>query len=157
MPTSRLFAQRRVFRAALAATVLATAAGAGQTRPCALSLGELAGLVRQPGFAARWQETSMQDGKPLVVTLSEREGELHLQFVKAGEGLWAEGAASVCMNNGVLEALLPRGRIQVGPAANWLLRQSLASGARFALGLQPGGQLRIATPGWHGTFVPLTD
>jgi hypothetical protein len=47
--------------------------------------------------------------------------------------------------------------MQVGPAANWLLRQSLAGGARFALALQPGGQLRIATPGWSGAFVPAAD
>lgn len=146
-----------VLRMALAAAALALGAAATEARTCAASVPELRALVQQPGFALRWQETTMADGKPLVVTLSERDGGLHLQFVKLHEGLWAEGPASVCIDNGVVEAALPRHGMRLGPAANWLLRQSLAGGARFALALVPGGRLRIATPGWSGMFLPLAD
>jgi hypothetical protein len=141
----------------LVALGLALASPVCQARDCALTVAELRALVQQPVFPLRWQETTMQDDKPLVVTLSERDGGLHLQFVKSREGLWAEGAASVCMNNGTLEAVLSRHRISVGPAAHWLLRQSLAYGARFVLAPKPGGQLHIETPGWSGTFVPARD
>lgn len=99
----------------------------------------------------------MSDGKPLLVRLTESGGGLHLEFLKAQEGLWAEGAARICAGGGGLEAVLAQQDIRVGPAAHWLLRQSLRHGARFVLAVLPGGELRIATRGWSGVFRPVLE
>lgn len=40
----------------------------------------------------------MDDGKPLLLTIMEKDGLLFLRLVKSGEGLWAEGACTVCRN-----------------------------------------------------------
>ncbi len=97
----------------------------------------------------------MTDGKPLVVTLAERDGSLFMEFVKAREGLWAEGAAVICRTSAGLEARI--GRLRLGPAAPWMLRASFAPGRTFAMSRQAGGPLHIALPGWVGTFLPRRD
>ena len=98
----------------------------------------------------------MDDGKPMLVSIEEGQGALHLQFVKRGEGQWAKGAAAICRKGETFEARMPAGSLQLGPAANWVVRMMLGDGAVFTLRLQPGRQLRIATSGWSGSFVPAT-
>lgn len=142
-------------RASLALVLLTASAGCNAA--CASTLGELRALLQAPRFALRWQETTMGDGKPLVVSLAEGEGRLHLAFVKAREGLWAEGPALVCDDSGTPEAVLTARDIHLGPAAHWLVRQALSRGARFALVPLPGGELRIGTTGWSATFRPLAE
>ncbi len=124
-------------------------------RFCANTQHELRQLARDPGFSLTWVETSMTDGKPLQVAISECDGALFLAFHKAQEGLWAEGAATVCESGDDLEARIAQDRIRLGPAAHWILRQSLGRGASFSLRRVAPGRLRIATPGWSGVFVPL--
>jgi hypothetical protein len=124
-------------------------------RFCANTQHELRQVARDPGFALTWVETSMSDGKPLQVAISERDGALFLAFHKAQEGLWAEGVAVVCEAGDDLEARIAQDRIRLGPAAHWILRQSLGRGASFSLRRVAPGRLRIATPGWSGVFVPL--
>jgi hypothetical protein len=97
----------------------------------------------------------MTDGKPLVVSIREQGGSLHMEFRKTREGLWAEGAAVICAGNAGLEARLSR--LRAGPAAHWLLRHSLGQDPTFTLSRLATGQLRIATPGWHGVFSPRKD
>lgn len=124
------------------------------TAGCATTLAQLRILWTDPALPLRWEETSMDDGKPLVVTIAEEGGTLHLQFVKTGEGLWAESAAAICpAKDGALETRFSRDQIKVGPAAGWLMRQSLGVGGRFTLSRLPNGQLRIATRGWKGQFA----
>lgn len=96
----------------------------------------------------------MRDGAPLLVRVIEEEGRLVLRFVKTGAGLWAEGPAEFCGRHGEFEARIAGDHIRVGPAAPWLLRHSLAGGARFVLARRPQGQLRIAVAGWSGVFEP---
>ena len=64
----------------------------------------------------------MRDARPLVVTLDERVGGLFISFVKTGEGLWAEGRATLCRSGEGLEARFDAARLQIGPASGWLLR-----------------------------------
>ena len=99
----------------------------------------------------------MTDGKPLIVSITEKDGSIFLEFVKAREGLWAEGAAVICKSNTDLEARMKKGRIRVGPAAHWILRHSIGQDGTFVLSRLATGQLRIATPGWHGSFSPRQD
>lgn len=140
-----------------AALLLSLAAAGAAAAPCAATIGELKALAGDASFPLRWQETSMSDGKPLVVAIAEREDMLFLEFIKTREGLWAEGQAKVCGSGARFEARLRRGGVRLGPAAHWILRQSLGQGATFVLSRLPGGQLSIATPGWSGLFEPLHE
>lgn len=137
--------------------LLSLAAAPAVAGPCATTIGELKSLAQDESFPLRWQETSMTDGKPLVVAIAERDDTLFLEFTKTREGLWAEGRAKVCGSGVRFEARLRRAGLRLGPAAHWILRQSMGQGATFVLARLPGGHLRIATPGWSGLFVPLQE
>jgi len=149
--------QRRVRFVARLLPALAFAASAAVAAPCATSVGELRSIAGDAAFALRWEETSMSDGKPLVVSIAQHDDGLHLEFVKVREGLWAEGAATICQADAQLQARMKPGRLRLGPAAHWILRHSIGQGGVFLLSRQPGGLLRIATPGWSGLFAPLRD
>jgi hypothetical protein len=121
---------------------------------CAATIAELRNITGDASFPLRWEEGSMTDGKPLIVSITERDGSIFLAFVKSQEGLWAEGTALICKSSADLEARMTKGRIHLGPAAHWILRHSIGHGGTFLLSRLPTGELRIATPGWHGAFLP---
>ena len=147
---------RRHF-AVLAALVVPLCAGAFEPPHCASSFDELRSLAADPAFPLRWKELSMADGKPLVVTITQRDGSLFLEFVKSQEGVWAQGPAAICATPDGLEARIARSHIRVGPAAHWLLRTSLGEGATFRLRRLATGQLQIGLPGWSGLFAAQPD
>lgn len=122
---------------------------------CAATIPELARLTGEPAFALTWTETSMSDGKPLVVSISERHGLLALAFTKTREGLWAESTGVICPSGADLEIVVSKEQIRLGPAANWLMRQALGQGATFRISRPAPEQLTIATTGWSGRFMPL--
>lgn len=96
----------------------------------------------------------MSDGKPLVVSIVERNGGLLLEFIKTGEGMWAEVAGVICKSGLDLKLRTTKEQICLGSAANWMLRLALANGGLFTLQRPAANQLRIATHGWNGRFVP---
>lgn len=120
---------------------------------CAASLGGLRELLVDPPMALRWRETTMTDGKPLVLTLLERDGVLVLEFVKSGEGLWAESEFVICRHGDALEARARPGQVRTGPAANWLTRLAFRGGGSFRLTPLGAGRLRIEASAWAGTFA----
>lgn len=134
---------------------IASRAAGAEPPQCTASLEGLHRLVGEASFPLRWEETSMTDGKPMVVSILERDGSLFIEFLKTREGLWAEGIAVICAGGAGLEARI--GRVRLGPAAHWLVRQSIGQGATFTLSRLATGQLRIATPGWRGDFSPRRD
>lgn len=77
----------------LAVLGLPVASAAFEPPGCAATIADLRTLVADASFPLRWEETSMADGKPLIVSIMEKDGSILLGFVKTGEGLWAEGAA----------------------------------------------------------------
>lgn len=130
--------------------------GAREAQPCAATLGELKIMLGDPAFPLRWEETSMDDGKPLVVSILEKNGVLLLEFTKTREGLWAESAGIICKTSGTdLETRFSGEQVRLGPAASWILRQALGNGGKFTLTKLGSEQLRIATNGWSGSFSPL--
>jgi hypothetical protein len=137
--------------------LLVFAAGGTAAAPqrCAATIPELASLIGEPAFALKWTETTMGDGKPLVVSISERQGMLALEFTKTREGLWAESTGVICPSEGDLEIVFSREQVRLGPAANWLMRQTLRHGGTFRISRTATDQLRIATVGWSGHFVPM--
>jgi hypothetical protein len=94
----------------------------------------------------------MDDGKPLVVSIFEKGGKIHLEFVKTGEGLWAESVGVICAVDAHLETRFDGDRIRLGPAAGWVMRAAFANGGQLALVRLGSDGLTITTSGWSGTF-----
>jgi hypothetical protein len=132
---------------------LAIAGGALAAPHCASSIEDLRAVVSDPAFPLKWRETTMDDGKPLTFSLTERHGALFLEFVKTNEGLWAEGAGVVCRDGSEIVARIAREQLRVGPAANGATRYLLSNGGEFKLTKVDAGHLRIETFGWAGTFA----
>jgi hypothetical protein len=131
---------------------LSLRATAFEPQHCAASLEGLGRLTSDSPLPLRWEETSMTDGKPLIVSILEKDGSLFLVFMKTREGLWAEGAAVICKTHAGIEAHISQ--LRMGPAAHWILRLSAGQGRTFAISRQSTGQLLITTPGWNGVFLP---
>ena len=121
---------------------------------CAATIRDLRALVADPSFPLEWHETTMDDGRPLVLSILEKDGALFLKFFKAREGLWAESLTVVCEKDARLEARFAEEQVRLGPAAHWATRFSFGSGARFTLTRLGAEQLRITAPGWSGMFAP---
>ena len=98
------------------ALLLSLNAGAqASSQACAATISELRVLAGDQKFPLRWEETTMNDSKPLVVSILERKGSLLLEFVKTNEGLWLESAGVICRTGADLEARLAAGQIRLGP------------------------------------------
>ncbi|TRZ63809.1 MAG: hypothetical protein D4S02_12080 [Rhodocyclaceae bacterium] len=121
---------------------------------CATTIGELRALLRDQAFPLKWEEISMDDGKPLMVAILEKHGSLALEFIKTREGLWAESTGMICQAGANLETNFAAGQIRLGPAANMLLRYALGNGGKFTLTRVESQRIRIATAGWNGMFSP---
>jgi len=96
----------------------------------------------------------MDDGKPLMVSIHEKEGVLFVEFIKTREGLWAESFGVICKTDVGLEIRFTGEQIHFGPAASWVLRYALGNGGKFTLTRLGPKRLRIATTGWTGIFNP---
>jgi hypothetical protein len=120
---------------------------------CAATIRALKDLLADQSLSLTWRETTMDDGRPLVLSILEKGGSLFLAFDKTGEGLWAEGASVVCRNGADVEARFTGERFRFGPAANWAVRHTFADDGRFTLTRLGAEQLRIEAPGWSGTFA----
>jgi hypothetical protein len=137
------------------ATSMLLAAHAQPAPGCATNLAEVKALLGDPDFPLRWEETSMDDGKPLLVSIVERpDGTVRMEFVKTRVGLWAESSGVICRAPQGFEIRFSAAQIQFGPAAGWVLRLALGQGGKFTLNQRGPAQLQIATTGWEGTFVP---
>ena len=129
---------------------------AQESQTCAATISELRVMLGDEAFPLKWEETTMDDGKPLVVSILEDNGHLFLEFIKTREGLWAESAGAICKTGTDIQTQFSGEQIRLGPAANWFLRYWLRNGGKFILTRIGAGQLRIATSGWSGTFSPRT-
>lgn len=134
--------------------LLSWPAAAQEPQACARTIVELRRLLGDPAFPLKWEETGMDDGKPLVVSMRENNGALFLEFVKTQEGLWAESAGEVCPAGADFETRFTAEQIRLGPAAGWALRYALGGGGKFTLTQLGADRLRIAASGWSGVFSP---
>ena len=121
---------------------------------CASSIRELRILAGDASFSSRWTEVSMDDGKPLVVSITERNGALSIEFVKTGEGLWAEILGTICKTGIDFQARMSKEQIHLGPAATWMLSLALADGGILTMRRRVPNQLQIEAQGWTGRFEP---
>lgn len=123
---------------------------------CAATVGELGVMLGNHIFPLQWEETTMDDGKPLVMSIVENNGSLFMEFTKTGEGLWAESRGVICKTGADFEARFTGEQIRLGPAASWLLRLALKNGGKFKLTKLGADRLRIATSSWSGIFSPTS-
>jgi hypothetical protein len=128
----------------------------GEAPACAGTIHELRLIVGDQYFPLNWEETTMDDGRPLSVTIMERGGLLLMEFNKTGEGLWAQSKGTICKVDSGLEATFTGEQIRLGPAANLMLRLAIGNGGKFTLTRFGPAQLRIATIGWKGDFSSKT-
>lgn len=142
----------RFMRSVVCTALIALATPSQAAPPCANTLTALRALVLDPAFPLQWRETGIDDGKPLLLTLAERDGALHLRFAKSGEGLWAEGMVSVCGSGAALSARFDAGRMRFGEAAPWIIRYS--HGTEFTL-VRLGAAMRVAGTGWGSNFAAM--
>jgi len=122
---------------------------------CATDISSFRKIMGNDSFPLLWRETTADDGKPLIVKISEEKGKLFLQFVKSKEGLWAEGTADICKNEEII-ASISKEQIRLGKAAHWILKMSMKGGAKFKLNMITDNVLKISTFGWSGEFVPTS-
>jgi hypothetical protein len=121
---------------------------------CAKDITALRALLKDESMPLVWVETTADDGKPLVVTISELGRKLHLDFNKTKEGLWASGGADICAVDGKVIAHITKDHIRLGKAAHWVVKMSMSGGAKFTLKYSAPDKLHISTFGWKGDFVP---
>lgn len=124
---------------------------------CVHTIVELKQLLDDQAFALKWEETTMDDGKPLLVSIFEKNGALSVTFVKRTKGLWASIDGEICTTDKHLEIRFTGEQIHFGPAASWALRYVLGNGGAFKLTRIGAKQLQVATTGWDGTFAPVED
>jgi hypothetical protein len=146
------FSLPRIFWALCLSQLLCQSGQAQATPTCAANLSELRLLLGDASFPLVWEETSMDDGKPLVVTIVEKEGSLWLEFIKTREGLWAQSTGLICRAGLDYETHFGPEKIRIGPAANWVMRFALANGGKFTLTRLGANKLRISGGGWSGAF-----
>jgi len=99
----------------------------------------------------------MDDGKPLKVSITEKNGVLSVAFVKTSKGLWADISGVICKTDKDMEIRFTAEQIRFGPAASWVLRYVLSNGGKFTLTRIGAKQLRVATTGWSGMFAPMEN
>ena len=122
---------------------------------CVSTLTDLKQWLTAPDFSLHWEETTMDDGKPLMVTISENSGALSVAFVKQTQGLWANISGEICQNDKDLEIRFTGQQIHFGPAASWVLRYVLGGGGKFTLTRLDAKTMRVATTGWSGIFAQV--
>lgn len=122
---------------------------------CVSTMVELKELLEDQAFSMKWEETTMDDAKPLLVSIVERNGALSVAFVKSTKGLWADISGVICKTDKDLEIRFTAEQIRFGPAASWVLRYALSKGGKFTLTRIDAKQMRVATTGWSGIFVPI--
>ncbi|MDD2878872.1 MAG: hypothetical protein PHQ58_00410 [Rhodoferax sp.] len=124
---------------------------------CVSTVTDLKAMLSDQAFPLKWEETTMDDGKPLMVSIAEKNGALSVAFVKSTKGLWADISGVICQTDKDLEIRFTAGQIRFGPAASWVLRYALSDGGKFTLTRIDVKQMRVATTGWSGVFAPVSD
>lgn len=143
---------RQIFSLLLLSLLFTLNSQAQESQACAATISEIKNLLDDQTFPLKWEETSMDDGKPLLVSIFEKNGALSVEFIKTRQGLWAQSFGVVCKTDVALEIRFSGEQIHFGPAAGWLLRSALGNGGKFTLTRLGPKTLRIATTGWSGVF-----
>jgi hypothetical protein len=95
----------------------------------------------------RWQETTENDGKPLMISITDGPHGLVYSARKAG-ALWLTGNVSVCHSGGATEITLKNTRATSNvPMVARLALPSTQSGRIV------NNRIKLGGAGWSGTFI----
>lgn len=145
----------RIFQCLFLALFLPFSSHAQVPEKCVSTIIQLKDMLADQAFSLKWEETTMDDGKPLMVSIGEKNGALSVEFVKATKGIWADILGEICKTGTEMEIRFTAEQIRFGPAASWILRYALGNGGKFTLTKVGEKQLRVATAGWSGIFAPM--
>ena len=95
----------------------------------------------------RWQETTENDGKPLMISITDGGNGLVYSARKSGV-LWLTGNVSVCRSGGATEFTLKN--TQATSNVPMLARLALPSTQSAQI---VNNQIRLGGGGWGGTFI----
>jgi len=103
--------------------------------------------VKAHNVKTRWQETTANDGKPLIISIIDGAAGLVYSAKKAGV-LWLSGNVSVCSAGGATDITLKNTRAtsDVPTLARLVLPHTQS--AQIV-----GNQIKLAGQGWDGTFI----
>lgn len=132
------------------------ASAAETTKPCVRDQKGLRELLSDQNFPTEWIETTADDGKPLMLKMSDRDERLYFIFDKTREGIWAEGLIEVCSEKDGVVVKISGKDIKLGEKAPRLIRWSMSGGANFKLKLKQKDKMHVSTFGWSGDFIPMT-
>jgi hypothetical protein len=103
--------------------------------------------IKANNVKARWQETTENDGKPLMISITDGANGLVYSATKAGVP-WLTGNVSVCHSGGATEIILKN--TQATSNVPVLARMAFPStqSARIV-----NDQIKLGGGGWGGTFI----
>ena len=96
---------------------------------------------------ARWHETTENDGKPLMISITDGANGLVYSAKKAGV-LWLTGHVSVCPSGGATEITLKN--TQATSHVPMLARMALPSTQSAKI---VNDRIKLGGGGWGGTFI----
>lgn len=105
--------------------------------------------LRAANVKARWQETTENDGKPLIISIADGANGLVYSARKAGVP-WLTGNVSVCRSGGGTEITLKN--TQATNNVPMVARMALPSTQSASI---VNNQIKLGGGGWGGTFVGL--
>jgi len=103
--------------------------------------------VRANNVKTTWQETTENDGKPLIISIADGAHGLVYSAKKAGK-VWLTGNVAICSSAGSMSITLKNTKAthNVPTIARWAL-------PRTQSGKIVNNQVRLGGHGWSGTFV----
>lgn len=96
---------------------------------------------------SRWQETAANDGKPLMISITDGRNGLVYSAKKAGE-LWLTGSVSVCLSGGNPELTLKNTKATKNVPLHARMALPSTQSAQIV-----NNQITLGGAGWGGTFV----
>ena len=103
--------------------------------------------VKANHVKTRWQETTENDGKPMIISIANGAGGLVYSAQKAGQ-LWLSGKISVCRSEGGVEITMNDSKTTANVPMLARMAFPRTQSAQIV-----GNQIQLAGGGWTGTFV----
>jgi hypothetical protein len=103
--------------------------------------------IKANNVKARWEETTENDGKPLMISITDGANGLVFSAKKAG-ALWLTGNVSVCRSGGAAEITLKN--TQATSNVPMVARLALPSTQSAHI---VNDQIKLEGGGWGGTFI----
>ena len=113
-------------------------------RECADTVNELRMLVGNSDFPTSWIETGGNDGMPLTMTISEKSGQLFLDFNKKDKGMFIQATGTICKDGNKYVSNVKGSDIEWGPGADGFIRGLIGNGdAKVTIELPYTNQMEV--------------